>query len=152
MLGQQVSVRGARTLAGRLVARLGEPWRDGWRLFPTAAAIAGSDPTLLGLPRARAAALVGACAALADGRLDLRPGSDRLAARAALVALPGIGPWTAEYVAMRALGDADAFPATDLGVRHALARLPGGDRADPERWRPYRTYAMHHLWASLGVS
>jgi AraC family transcriptional regulator, regulatory protein of adaptative response / DNA-3-methyladenine glycosylase II len=84
----------------------------------------------------------------------LAPGVDLAAARQALIDLPGVGPWTAEYVAMRALGDADAFLASDLGVRHALTALGqrGGPRAATaaaEAWRPYRAYANHHLWASL---
>jgi AraC family transcriptional regulator of adaptative response / DNA-3-methyladenine glycosylase II len=160
VLGQQVSVAGARTLAGRLAAALGEPL-DGAdetlaHAFPAAAAIAAADPAALGLTRSRARALVGLCAALAAGELDLEPGADRDEARARLLALPGIGPWTAEYVAMRALGDPDAFPATDLGVRRALERA--GEPGDPtsaaalgERWRPWRAYAVQHLWASLAA-
>jgi AraC family transcriptional regulator, regulatory protein of adaptative response / DNA-3-methyladenine glycosylase II len=158
VLGQQVSVAGARTLAGRLTAALGAPLdaADGalTHAFPTAAAIAAADPEALGLTRARARALIGLCAALAVGDLDLDPGADREEARAKLLALPGIGPWTAEYVAMRALGDPDAFPATDLGIRRALERA--GHAGDPkavvtlaERWRPWRAYAVQHLWASL---
>ena len=85
---------------------------------------------------------------IAAGDLDLSPGADRAAARRDLLALPGIGPWTAEYVAMRALGDPDAWPATDLGVKHALARL-GADPSAAERWRPWRSYATFHLWSTL---
>ncbi len=106
------------------------------------------------MPRARAAALLGLARALADGRLVLHPGVDRAAATADLVALPGIGPWTASYVAMRALGDPDAFLDTDLGVRQALERLgqPRDRRSTAalaERWRPWRSYAVVHLWRSL---
>jgi AraC family transcriptional regulator of adaptative response / DNA-3-methyladenine glycosylase II len=115
--------------------------------FPTAQALAAADPADLPLTRARAHALVALCGALADDSLALDPGADRDAARERLLTLPGIGPWTAEYVAMRALGDPDAFPATDLGVRKALERL--GPGADPERWRPWRAYAVQHLWCSL---
>ncbi|MFL5816642.1 MAG: DNA-3-methyladenine glycosylase family protein, partial [Conexibacter sp.] len=100
----------------------------------------------LPLTRARAHALTTLCGAIADGSVVLDPGADRDATRERLLTLPGIGPWTAEYVAMRALGDPDAFPATDLGVRKAIERL--GD-ADPDRWRPWRAYAVQHLWASL---
>ena len=153
VLGQQVSVAGARTLAGRLTAAHGQPLPDGLadeqltHAFPTAQALAAADPADLPLTRARAHALTSLCRALADGSLALHSGADRDATRERLLTLPGVGPWTAEYVAMRALGDPDAFPATDLGVRKALERL-GGD-ADPERWRPWRAYAVQHLWASL---
>jgi AraC family transcriptional regulator of adaptative response / DNA-3-methyladenine glycosylase II len=174
VLGQQVSVAGARTLAGRLTAQLGEPLPapDGalTHTFPTAAAIAAADPDTLGLTKSRARALVGLCTALAGpdrpghvandsgadglGRLALDPGADRGEARARLLALHGIGPWTAEYIAMRALGDPDAFPTTDLGIQHALERAgcpsdPRSITAQAERWRPWRAYAVQHLWASL---
>jgi AraC family transcriptional regulator of adaptative response / DNA-3-methyladenine glycosylase II len=158
VLGQQISVAGARTLAGRLTSTLGEPLpsSDGelTHAFPTAAAIAEVDPATLPLTRNRAFALVTLCGALADGTLALDPGADREAARERLLTLPGIGPWTIEYVAMRALGDPDAFPATDLGIRHAVERLGHpGDRAAvsalAERWRSWRAYAVQHLWASL---
>jgi AraC family transcriptional regulator, regulatory protein of adaptative response / DNA-3-methyladenine glycosylase II len=153
VLGQQVSVAGARTLAGRLTAALGEALPEALaddvltHAFPSADALAAADPAELPLTRARAHALGVLCGAVAEGSLALDPGADRDATRERLLTLPGIGPWTAEYVAMRALGDPDAFPATDLGVRKALERL--GPRADPERWRPWRAYALQHLWASL---
>ncbi len=158
VLGQQISVAGARTLAGRLTAALGAPLPEPdaalTHAFPSAQALAAADPTTLPLPRARAHALVTLCGALADESLALDPGADRDAARERLLSLPGIGPWTAEYVAMRALGDPDAFPATDLGVRRALDRLgvagdPHAATARAERWRPWRAYAVQHLWASL---
>ncbi|HEX4806821.1 MAG TPA: AlkA N-terminal domain-containing protein [Conexibacter sp.] len=153
ILGQQVSVAGARTLAGRLTAALGAPLPDALadgrltHAFPAADALAAADPATLPLTRARARALQALASAVADGALALDPGADRAAARASLLALPGVGPWTAEYVAMRALGDPDAFPAADLGVRKAIERLHRP--ADPERWRPWRAYAVTHLWASL---
>jgi len=153
VLGQQVSVAGARTLAGRLTAALGEPLPDELagddltHAFPTAAAIAAADPAALPLTRARAHALRALATAVADGSLALDPGAERDATRERLLTLPGIGPWTAEYVAMRALGDPDAFPATDLGVKKALKRLDHD--ADSDRWRPWRAYAVQHLWASL---
>jgi AraC family transcriptional regulator of adaptative response / DNA-3-methyladenine glycosylase II len=154
VLGQQVSVAGARTLAGRLTTALGEPLPEELadqtltHAFPAAHALAGADPAELPLTRARAHALVSLCGAIAagSGSLALDPGADRDATRERLLTLPGIGPWTAEYVAMRALGDPDAFPATDLGVRKAIERL---GHADPDRWRPWRAYAVQHLWASL---
>jgi AraC family transcriptional regulator of adaptative response / DNA-3-methyladenine glycosylase II len=103
------------------------------------------------MPRARADALVGLCRALAEGSLRLDPGADREDARRALLALPGIGPWTAGYVAMRALGDPDVFLVEDLGVRHALARLGGPSdqreaRALAQAWAPWRSYASQYLW------
>jgi AraC family transcriptional regulator of adaptative response / DNA-3-methyladenine glycosylase II len=153
VLGQQVSVAGARTLAGRLTAALGEPLPDGLaddaltHAFPTAQALTDADPAELPLTRTRAHALGALCSAIADGSLTLHPGTDRDATRERLLTLPGIGPWTAEYIAMRALGDPDAFPATDLGVKKALERL--GPGADPDCWRPWRAYAVQHLWASL---
>lgn len=158
VLGQQVSVAGARTIAGRLALSLGEPIEDETgeltRLFPTAAALADASDDLLPMPVARRRALRALCTALADGALVLDAGADRDTTRHALLVLPGIGPWTADYIAMRALSDPDAFLPTDLGVRHALAAL--GATSDPtalaERWRPWRAYATHHLWNSLGGS
>ena len=153
VLGQQVSVAGARTLAGRLTAALGEPLPEGLaddaltHAFPTAEAIAAADPVVLPLTRSRAHALRVLCGAAADSSLALDPGADRDATCERLLTLPGIGPWTAAYVAMRALGDPDAYPATDLGVKKALERL--GPHPDPDRWRPWRAYAVQHLWASL---
>ncbi|MBJ7520268.1 MAG: DNA-3-methyladenine glycosylase 2 family protein [Solirubrobacteraceae bacterium] len=155
VLGQQVSLAGAATLAGRLVAEhgepLGRPLGGVTHLFPSAAALATAEPAM---PRARAAALRGLASALAGGDIALDVGVDREAAHAALVALPGIGPWTASYIAMRALRDPDAFLPTDLGVRHALERLGQDGRPNAvlrlaERWRPYRASAVQHLWASL---
>jgi AraC family transcriptional regulator of adaptative response / DNA-3-methyladenine glycosylase II len=150
VLGQQVSVSGAATLAARLVTEYGEPLAEPRGTvthdFPTAESLAGADPERLPMPRARARALIGLARALADGDVDLY--GDPGEARRALAALPGIGPWTVEYVAMRALRDPDAFPATDLGVRHALERL-GADASASQAWRPYRAYALMHLWSVL---
>jgi AraC family transcriptional regulator of adaptative response / DNA-3-methyladenine glycosylase II len=101
------------------------------------------------MPRARGRALLGLASALADGRVALDRGADRGDVRARLVALPGIGPWTADYVAARALGDPDVFLPTDIGVRRALARL--GASPDPASWRPWRSYALMHLWHSLDL-
>jgi AraC family transcriptional regulator of adaptative response / DNA-3-methyladenine glycosylase II len=158
ILGQQISVAGARTLASRLVASHGEPLLhpvgEVTHVFPAAATIAEMSPEDFAMPRARGAALINACAVLAAGDIVLDAGSDREATVAALQALPGIGPWTAGYVAMRALGDPDVFLPTDVGVRNALAALgvdgsPASAAALAERWRPWRSYALHHLWASL---
>jgi AraC family transcriptional regulator of adaptative response / DNA-3-methyladenine glycosylase II len=152
VLNQQVSVAGAITLAGRLTARYGRPLEhpDGalTHAFPTAAVLAEADDADLAMPARRRDTLRSAMRLIAVGDLDLSPGADRTAARRALVALPGIGPWTAEYVAMRALADPDAWPGTDLGINHALARL-GADPSAAERWRPWRSYATFHLWSSL---
>ncbi|MCU1452875.1 MAG: transcriptional regulator, AraC family, partial [Acidimicrobiales bacterium] len=147
----------ARTIAGRLAAALGTPLAtpDGGltHRFPTPAQLADADPDLFPMPRGRARALQALAAALADGKLVLDPGANRGEVCAALVELPGIGPWTAAYVALRALRDPDAFMPTDLGVRHALERLgqPGDPRAAEalsQRWRPWRSYALHHLWSA----
>jgi AraC family transcriptional regulator of adaptative response / DNA-3-methyladenine glycosylase II len=160
VLGQQVSVAAARTAAGRLAAehgeRLASPRGAVTTLFPSAAALAAIDPARLAMPRSRAQALVGLCRALADGALRLDPDDDKGAVRRALLALPGIGPWTAGYVAMRALGDPDVFLVEDLGVRHALARLGGPSdqaqaRALAQAWAPWRSYASQHLWQAPDV-
>jgi AraC family transcriptional regulator, regulatory protein of adaptative response / DNA-3-methyladenine glycosylase II len=146
ILGQQVSLAAAATLAGRLVAEAGErlptPVGRVTHLFPEPGVLAAAA---LPMPASRARALRALATALRTGDLELGPGADRGAARAGLLALPGVGPWTAEMVALRALGDRDAFPASDLGLRAALRAL--GPRADPERWRPWRAYAAQHLWA-----
>jgi AraC family transcriptional regulator of adaptative response / DNA-3-methyladenine glycosylase II len=149
ILGQQVSVAAARTNAGTLVARYGEPLasRDGGltHRWPTPAAL--RDAEIPG-PRTRGAAIRALAAAVDDGELDLSYGADP----APLLELPGVGPWTASYVAMRALGDRDAFMPTDLGVRRGFERLglPGDPKSAEryaERWRPFRSYALQHLWA-----
>ncbi len=155
LLGQQVTVAAARTLAARLVERCGEPFADSagslTHLFPTPAAVAAAPLESLGLPRARAAALRGYARAVAGGSIVLDALPDAAATEGVLVALPGIGPWTAQYVAMRAVHDPDAFPAGDLVVRQALARagkLPSEREtlARSERWRPWRAYATLALW------
>ncbi len=142
----------------RLVAAHGEPLAAAvggvTHVFPSAATIAGLSPQDFAMPRARGAALIDACAKVADGTIVLDAGSDRAEARVALEAVKGIGPWTAGYVAMRALGDPDVFLPTDIGVRHALEALgadsnPRSAAALAEAWRPWRSYALHHLWASL---
>jgi AraC family transcriptional regulator of adaptative response / DNA-3-methyladenine glycosylase II len=153
VVGQQVSVAGARTVLGRLVAEHGIPVETGvdglTHLFPRPSTLAGLDPLTLPMPRARGRALLGLASALADGRVALDRGADRGDVRARLVVLPGIGPWTADYVAARALGDPDVFLPTDIGVRRALARL--GASPDPASWRPWRSYALMHLWHSLDL-
>lgn len=164
VLGQQVSTAAAATTTGRLVRVLGEPLpvslvlADGQpdRLFPAPealAALAPDDPRLPGMPAARRGSLLGLAAALADGRLDLGAEVPRQEVRAQLEQLPGIGPWTREMVALRALGDPDAFPGADLGVRHGARELalPSEPRALADRaegWRPWRSYAVQALWAT----
>ena len=199
IVGQQVSVAGARTIVGRIVHRLGEPLSerlagralgpvrpatnagtntatssginarllrleseagpaggpltDGsvvTSVFPSAAAIAEGDLTGVGMPTARIATVQRVCAAIAEGIVNLDAGADRAEVREQLLDLRGIGPWTADYLAMRALGDPDAFLPTDLGVRHAAAALGIDDiAAHAQRWRPWRAYGLMHLWATL---
>jgi AraC family transcriptional regulator, regulatory protein of adaptative response / DNA-3-methyladenine glycosylase II len=158
VIGQQVSLAAARTVAARLVVAHGEPLprRAGavTHLFPAPRVLAGLRPEELPMPRSRARALIGLARALSDGDLVLDPAGDRAETRRRLLALPGIGPWTADYIEMRALRDRDAFPATDLGLRRALERLgesarPAAIAARAERWRPYRAYALQHLWTTL---
>jgi AraC family transcriptional regulator, regulatory protein of adaptative response / DNA-3-methyladenine glycosylase II len=157
VLGQQVSVAGARTLAGRLTAMVDDRISGGGELthlFPTAAALASLPTDTFAMPKARARALIGLTSALASGDIVIDPGVDRDDLFAQLVALPGIGPWTASYIRMRAQGDPDVFLPTDLGVRHGLERLgAGGDptsaTALAERWKPWRSYALMYLWQSL---
>lgn len=158
IIGQQVSVAGARATLGKLVARLGAPLAapDGalTHYFPTPEAVAEGD--LDGLaPRARAATLRTLARAVADGDLTLDPGADREETRARLLSLQGIGPWTAEYIAMRALGDPDAWPGTDLGLKQAAERMGIASvkafAARADAWRPWRSYAAQHLWASLAA-
>ena len=157
VLGQQVSTAAARTHAGRLVLAHGEPIedRDGGltHLFPTPEALGELDPESLAMPRTRRATLQGLVAALIAGDVELGIGGDWDRARAQLAALPGIGPWTVESVAMRAMGDPDAFIPTDLGIRLAAEHLglplkPGPLVEASQSWRPWRAYAVQHLWAT----
>jgi DNA-3-methyladenine glycosylase II len=166
IVGQQVSVKAATTIVGRLVERVGKPIeghphaRTAWR-FPNPADLAAADLTGIGMPGKRIAALQGFAAAVASGevaieRQETAAASGTLdAMRAALLALPGIGPWTVEYVAMRAWRDADAWPATDLVLMQTIAaRDPALVRATQQRartdaWRPWRAYAAMHLWNEI---
>lgn len=157
VLGQQVSVAAATTVAGRVARALGEPIETPFpgidRLPATPARVAAAGEDLLaglGMPGARARTLGALATEVAEGRLRLERGAEPEAVRDALLALPGVGPWTAEVVAMRALGAPDAFPAGDLGVLRALGtRSEREAEARAERWRPWRAYATVHLWASL---
>ncbi|WP_437501193.1 AlkA N-terminal domain-containing protein [Sorangium sp. So ce1099] len=159
ILGQQVSVRAATQLAGRLVARHGEPLslRGGLLpedaggglcfVFPAPEALAAADLTDLGLPRARAAAISSLAARVASGEVALDASRGLEETVRALAGVPGIGEWTAHYIAMRALREPDAFPATDLGLRRALGGISGASLlAMAEAWRPWRAYAAMLLW------
>ncbi len=157
VLGQQVSTAAARTLAGRLVTAHGTPVEDPdgglTHLFPSPAALVELDPGTLAMPGSRRRTFTALVAALASGGLDLGPGSDWQRTREQLAALPGMGPWTVETIAMRALGDPDAFVATDLGVRLAAANLglpatPAALTRRSRAWQPWRSYAVQHLWAT----
>jgi AraC family transcriptional regulator of adaptative response / DNA-3-methyladenine glycosylase II len=161
ILGQQVSVVGARTLAGRLVAALGEPLEMGvgtlTYFFPSPETIMHASLQGLGLTNGRMSALRALARAIVEEDLQIDREADREQTMARLQKVPGVGPWTAAYIAMRALGDPDAFPAADLGLRRALEQQ--GIAADvrsierrAEMWRPWRAYATHHLWASLAVA
>lgn len=163
LVGQQISVAAARTTLGRLATICGEPLpfkgfgdSDVTMLFPAPAAIAALDPSDIGGPRRRAATIIGTAAALADGELVVDPGRTTAELTADLVARPGIGPWTAGYVAMRVLGDPDVLLTGDLALRAGAAAL--GLPADAReldrhgaRWRPFRSYAGMHLWAAAGA-
>ncbi|WP_423834242.1 AlkA N-terminal domain-containing protein [Streptomyces manipurensis] len=157
VLGQQVSTAAARTHAARLVTAYGERVEDPLggltHLFPSPQALAGLDPESLALPRSRRATLTTLVSALAGGSLPLGIDSDWEEARARLAALPGFGPWTTEVIAMRALGDPDAFLPSDLGVRRAaqglgLPSTPAALTARAAGWRPWRAYAVQYLWAT----
>ena len=160
VLGQQVAAAAARTHAGRLADALGRPVVDPEgalsRLFPTPQAIVDHEEALVELarmPAARRRTLLGLARAIADGSVPLDPDGAHGATRTVLAALPGVGPWTVETVAMRALGDRDAFLPTDLGVVAAARRLGLPDRprtlaAASLAWSPYRAVAVQYLWAT----
>ncbi len=158
VLGQQVSIKAARTHAARIVTAYGQPVADVdgglTHVFPAVVDLAEIDPVHLAFPKSRQRSLITLIHALAERDVVLDAGCDWERARAQLVGLPGIGPWTAEVIAMRGLGDPDAFPASDLGVRISAQQL--GLPAEPRpliehsmRWRPWRSYATQHLWTAL---
>ena len=157
ILGQQVTVKGATTLAGRLAETFGEPLDDHGSglttFFPTSEALAEVDLTVIGIPRARARAIGTLAQAVAEGRVGFDSTRSPVVAIEQLIALPGIGDWTAQYIAMRAFGEPDAFPAGDLGLQQAAAngngRLSTEElRRKAESWRPWRAYAAMHLWVA----
>jgi AraC family transcriptional regulator, regulatory protein of adaptative response / DNA-3-methyladenine glycosylase II len=153
ILGQQISVRAAATLAGRLIQKLGKavPGKGGLtHVFPTPQILAEASLSSSGLTRARAEALHALARACADGTLRFDAAEDVEQSVARLKRLPGVGDWTAQYVAMRALGEPDAFPAGDLALMRAAGFASPQDlerRAD--RWRPWRAYAALHLWQGV---
>ncbi|GGQ95745.1 DNA-3-methyladenine glycosylase [Streptomyces aurantiogriseus] len=157
VLGQQVSTAAARTHAARLVTAHGDPVDDPegglTHLFPSPEALAALDPESLGMPRTRRTTFTTLVSQLADGTLHLGVESDWSQARARLLSLPGFGPWTVDVIAMRALGDPDAFLPTDLGIRRAAQELglpstPAALTARAAAWRPWRAYAVQYLWAT----
>ena len=154
VVGQQVSLAGARTVTGRIVTSIGEPLEvdtgiddELTHVFPTPSRLATAADDLFSMPTARRDTVRRLAAAVADGVVELGVGIDPAEARSQLLALKGIGPWTADYVVMRGLGHPDLFLGTDLVVVHALDAF-GLTPTDAARWAPWRTYATHHLWAS----
>ena len=162
ILGQQISVAAARTLATRIVQRYGEPLSvvsvPGLeRLFPTAAVLAEADLREIGVTTARAATIRGVAQALLDGRVDFRAEQTLESFVERWIALPGIGEWTAHYIAMRALSEPDAFPAADLILRREATTddaplTTKALNARAEAWRPWRAYAVMHLWRGASDS
>ncbi|MFI6654249.1 DNA-3-methyladenine glycosylase 2 family protein [Streptomyces sp. NPDC050523] len=157
VLGQQVSTAAARTHAARLVTAHGDPVDDPegglTHVFPTPDALAAVDPESLAMPRTRRTTFTTLVRQLADHTVHLGPESDWPETRARLLALPGFGPWTVDVIAMRALGDPDAFLPTDLGIRRAAEELglpstPAALTARAAAWRPWRAYAVQYLWAT----
>ncbi|MDH6280123.1 DNA-3-methyladenine glycosylase family protein [Prescottella agglutinans] len=153
VLGQQVSLSAARTFGSRLVSAFGKPTGiDDFVSFPAPETLAGLDPLVIqktvGLTGARARTVQALAAAAADG-LHLESDADPVEFRTRLLALPGIGPWTADYLAVRVLGDRDAYPSGDLVLRRALGVKTAREAAAAsEPWRPWRAYALFHLWTS----
>lgn len=159
VLGQQITVVAAIRLAGKLVAQYGTPLETPHggitHVFPTAEVLAAADLATLGMPKARGRTLSGVAQALLDDPELFEPKASLKEGVARLVALPGIGDWTAQYIAMRQMREADAFASGDIGLINALAALEGGPvsarqlLARAEAWRPLRAYAAQHLWTSL---
>lgn len=156
VLGQQISVRAACALAGRLVSAYGDPVNgSGYRTFPSPESLVDADLTGLGMTRRTQATIGSLAQAVLDG-LALDPGADRVAVREALLSIRGIGPWTADYIAIRALRDPDVLPVGDLVVRRQADALGLPGTADDlaghgRRWAPWRTYVTHHLWAAAAA-
>jgi AraC family transcriptional regulator of adaptative response / DNA-3-methyladenine glycosylase II len=161
ILGQQITVTAARNLAAKLVATYGAPIDDPvaaglglTRIFPSPERLVGQDIAALGMPQARGRALEALARTVAADPAIFTPRADLESAIAALSALPGVGEWTAQYIALRELREPDAFPHADIGLLRAMAD-PDGRRPTPDqllelsrRWRPWRAYAAQHLWAA----
>jgi AraC family transcriptional regulator of adaptative response / DNA-3-methyladenine glycosylase II len=160
ILGQQITVGAARNLAAKLVATYGGQIEHPaairfnlTRVFPSPQGLMGQDIAALGMPRARGAAIEGLARSVVDDPAIFTPRADLVSAVAALTALPGIGEWTAQYIALRELREPDAFPQADIGLMRALATENGARPtaaellARSEAWRPWRAYAAQHLWA-----
>ncbi len=154
ILGQQVSVAGARTLGGRLAALYGAALPESFgpldRLFPSAEALAAADPATFPMPASRARALQALAGSIAAGDIGIDPGTDRDSTEAALQGLPGVGPWTASYIRMRGLGDPDVFLGQDLGIKKAIRAW--GEPVVSALWKPWRSYATFHLWSTSANS
>lgn len=152
ILGQQVSVKGASTLAGRLVKEFGQLFSAPGsitHIFPSASALAGGNLASIGLPKARAETIRAFARAVRDGKISFESVVDSEKFLAGLCEIPGIGSWTAQYIAMRALGEPDAFPASDLGLLRAMnLTSPRELEKHAEAWRPWRAYAAIHLWST----
>ncbi|AKU18045.1 AlkA N-terminal domain-containing protein [Luteipulveratus mongoliensis] len=157
VLGQQISTKAARTHAARLVQAYGDPLKEPvgglTHLFPEPATLRRTTPEHLAMPASRQRTLLAMAEALAEDAIDLTAGADREVTKAALLALPGIGPWSVESIAMRALGDPDAFPVSDLGIRAGIKEIGVSDKIasileESLVWRPWRAYAAQHLWAT----
>ncbi|WP_124412967.1 DNA-3-methyladenine glycosylase family protein [Pseudomonas synxantha] len=159
VLGQQITVVAAIRLAGKLVAQYGQPLHTPYagitHVFPTPEVLAAADLATLGMPKARGRTLSAVAQAVLDDPQVFQPKASLKDGVARLVALPGIGDWTAQYIAMRQLREADAFASGDIGLINALAALEGEPvsarqlLARAEAWRPLRAYAAQHLWTSL---
>ncbi|NNC10370.1 DNA-3-methyladenine glycosylase 2 family protein [Planctomonas sp. JC2975] len=152
VLGQQVSLAACRTFTGRLALAYGSPGADGLIEFPDAAIVAAAEleelRAAVGIPLARARTVIALAGAFASG-LRIGRSSDPGAVRAELLALPGIGPWTVDYLALRVLRDPDAYPVGDLVLRRALGGVSPAEALElGERWRPWRAYATMHLWTA----
>jgi len=155
ILGQQVTVKAATTLAGRVAEKFGEPLDTPFpgltRLAPQASRIGGlreRDLVSLGVLGSRARSIIALAREIENG-LALEPGADPVATMKRLVELPGVGPWTANYIAMRALRWTDAFPKEDVVIRKQLGEVTAAEAERlSESWRPWRSYATMHLWRS----
>ena len=156
IVGQQISVEAARTLLGRLVTAFGTPLPQPQgpltHLFPSPERLAEATPDSIGMTRVRAATVRALATAVATGSIALDRGADRTAIARHLLELPGVGPWTAASIAMRALGDPDAWPGTDLVLRRTLPMSATAAEARSEAWRPWRAYAAQHLWTAVAIA